>query len=81
MLVAAGARKGIALLLADKRCMLAGAGVEVGVGGDDFGWVNAWRLLPHPDGKGTALSVEEEERGGGLICISGGIVRWQAEGD
>lgn len=73
--------KGIAFLLASGRCAVAGAGTELdGGGGDDFDWVDAWRLGQHPGGKGTAVEAGKENASG-LIYWRRGRLRWRQQAD
>ena len=76
-------RKGIALLTSDAERSLVGAGNAVGNGGDDFSWMDAWRVSTKADttralgrAAGDGLIVEKTESAGGLIGIVAGRPQW-----
>lgn len=76
-------RKGIALLTSDAERSLLGAGSAVGSGGDDFGWMDAWRVLKKAEttrmlarAAGDGLVVERAESAGGLIGVVDGRPQW-----
>ena len=80
---AAPNRKGIALLTSDAERALLGAGTAVGNGGDDFGWMDAWRVVKKADATraigraaGDGLIVEKAESAGGLIGVVDGRPQW-----
>ena len=82
-----GGKAGVALVLGRGRVAIAGAGNSVGNGGDDFGWVDAWRVERQgvlPEGlkaKGDALLVMKTESGGGQLWWDGKALRWHQQGD
>ena len=76
-------RKGIALLTSDAERALLGAGNAVGNGGDDFAWMDAWRVSKKAEttrmlgrAAGDGLVVERAESAGGLIGIVAGRPQW-----
>lgn len=75
-------KRGIVIVHGGKRrAMLAGAGVEFGNGGDDFAWMDQWRVTRAKGAKADALVVERAESGGGRIVLINGVYRWRQMGD
>ncbi len=70
-----------------------GAGVEVGNGGDDFGWMDFWRIYEKGSGGkgatdetppallGDALLVGKSESSSALLFWDGKGYRWYQQGD
>lgn len=58
-----------------------GAGREFGNGGDDWSWMDAWRVERRKDGRGDALLVMKTESAGGLVSWDGRAYRWRQQGD
>ena len=87
------AEQGIAILHAGQRTpFVVGAGREVGNGGADFSWLDAWNVYarqpvpPETRGntpvlKGDALLVQKLESASGLIYWDGAAYRWRQQGD
>ncbi len=74
--------RGILIVHASGRAaQLCGAGVMFGNGGDNFDWMDTWRVVPSRSGKGSALVVEKSESAGGRIEFRGGRYRWVQVGD
>ncbi len=48
-------KSGIVFLLSDKTHAVLGAGRESAIGDDLLPWMDTWRVVPHPSGKGHAL--------------------------
>ena len=62
-----------------------GAGTTLGNGGDNFDWMDSWRVQARVQ-KGVtrrvdALLVEREGSGGGLIYFAGRAYHWRQAGD
>lgn len=85
-------QQGIAVLHAGSpNPIVVGAGREIGNGGDDFSWLDAWSISPRdpaqPSGKGAppprgdALLVQKLESSGGLLYWDGRAYRWRQQGD
>lgn len=74
---------GIAFLhQAKPLAFLTGAGIELGNGGDNFDWMDSWKVQPRTKARPTdAVLIEREGSGGGLIYFSGGKYRWKQHGD
>ena len=76
---------------ATTRAFVVGAGRTIGNGGDDFSWMDAWRVfeksaVPRSTGappvlKGDALHVIKTESASGLIYWTGTAYRWYQQGD
>lgn len=64
---------------ADPRPRALGAGSSFGNGGDDFNWLNVWRV--EPAGRGDQLFVEKSESASGAISWDGRGYRWTQLGD
>jgi hypothetical protein len=76
-----------------KSVTVIGAGRTFGNGGDDFSWMDAWRLFPHaPVGRGSgggtppaltgdALMVMKTESASALIYWTGKRYAWYQQGD
>jgi hypothetical protein len=88
----ASGKLGIAVLRAGSTAAeVLGAGVEVGNGGDDFGWMDFWRVEPkgsvEKGGEGSApraadaLLVGKTESASALLVWDGKRFRWRQEGD
>ena len=88
------AQQGIAILHAGTRnAIILGAGREIGNGGDDFSWQDAWSIRARgpvaagADGKnpptlrGDALLVQKLEAASALIYWDGAAYRWYQQGD
>ena len=58
-----------------------GAGVTFGNGGDNFDWMDSWKVAPAQGGKGFALLVTSAESGGGRIEFRSGRYVWKQMGD
>lgn len=62
-----------------------GAGEEIGAGGDDFAWMDAWRVRERSDaeriGTRDALWVAKTESASALIWWNGARYVWSQEGD
>ena len=76
---------GIAFLHAgSSRAWVVGAGHELGNGGDDFSWMDAWSVQPRgalPGQRGDALLVEQREAASALLYWDGAAWRWHQQGD
>ena len=88
------AQHGIAVLHAGTpTAIVLGAGREIGNGGADFSWLDAWSLYerkaisPSARGKnspalrGDALLVQKLESASGLLYWDGTAYRWHQQGD
>jgi hypothetical protein len=64
---------------ADPRPLALGAGSAFGNGGDDFSWLNIWRV--EPGGRGDQLFVEKSESASGAITWDGRGYRWTQLGN
>lgn len=70
-----------------------GAGIGIGNGGDDFEWMDSWKIYPKtraahsvgetsvPNLRGDALMVEKSEAAGALIYWNGKKYVWSQQGD
>ena len=69
-----------------------GAGSPFGNGGDDFAWVDTWRVEPREQSRsvrggrplhidGAGLVVEKESSASALIYLDSGQPRWRQYGD
>ena len=82
-------QQGIAILHAGSTTpIVVGAGREIGNGGDDFSWMDAWsidatgtRRKAGPALRGDALLVQKLESASGLIYWDGAAYRWRQQGD
>lgn len=85
-------KKGIAILHGEGTApAVLGAGTEFGNGGDDFDWMNIWKVEQikpgsdtngqKPRWKGGALHVEQSESASGSIGWDGKAYRWEQAGD
>jgi len=76
-------RKGIAVITAKGAIAIAGAGTRAGAGGDDFVWMDAWRVEPKagPNAKADAIVVEKTESASGLLAWKSGRLVWRQLGD
>jgi hypothetical protein len=75
------------------KILLIGAGTSVGNGGDDFDWMDIWKVVPKAEAakrkgraapaaiKGDALHVEKSETASGLIYWNGTKYVWRQQGD
>jgi len=75
------------------RVIILGAGIGIGNGGDDFEWMDSWRVysetrVAHASGdinvprfRGDALLVEKSEAASGLIYWNGKRYVWSKQGD
>jgi len=85
------AQQGIAILHAGStNPIVVGAGREIGNGGADFSWLDAWSVqVREPDARGKnapalrgdALLVQKLESASGLIYWDGMAYRWRQQGD
>ena len=83
------AQHGIAILHASStNPIVVGAGREIGNGGDDFSWMDAWGIEARdtrgkaaPTPRGDALLVQKLESASGLIYWDGMAYRWRQQGD
>jgi len=78
---------------ATDKVIILGAGVAIGNGGDDFEWMDSWRVLSKdiaaregaktnaPDFRGDALFVETSEAASALIYWNGKRYVWSQQGD
>jgi hypothetical protein len=78
---------------ATDKVIILGAGVAIGNGGDDFEWMDSWRVLSKnsaareggktnaPDFRGDALFVEKSEAASALIYWNGKRYVWSQQGD
>src|SRR6266516_3478785 len=78
---------------ATDKVIILGAGVVIGNGGDDFEWMDCWRVLSKdsaareggktnaPDFRGDALFVEKSEAASALIYWNGKRYVWSQQGD
>lgn len=64
---------------ADPRPLALGAGSAFGNGGDDFSWLDNWRV--EPSRRGDQLFVEKSESASGAITWDGEGYRWTQLGD
>jgi hypothetical protein len=81
-----GGAQGIAMVHAgSQRAVVLGAGNAIGNGGDDFSWMDAWRVQPKdagaPGSRGDALHVEKREAASALVVWDGAAYRWRQQGD
>jgi len=83
-------KRGIAFCHGGKgEVFIVGAGKPLGNGGDDFDWVDTWRVQSKRSASNTATAteraeavlVEKSESGGGLIYWDGKKYRWKQQGD
>lgn len=58
-----------------------GAGRDFGNGGDDWSWMDAWRVERSKDGRGDGLLVMKTESASGLVSWDGRAYRWRQQGD
>jgi hypothetical protein len=65
----------------DRSVHVIGAGRSLGAGGDDFKWMDAWRVVDRGRGKGEGLLVEKTEAASGLIWWDDKGYRWSQRGD
>ena len=85
----ATAQQGIAILHAGStNPIVVGAGREIGNGGADFSWLDAWSIEARdtrgknaPTLRGDALLVQKLESASGLIYWDGTAYRWRQQGD
>lgn len=85
------AQQGIAILHAGTIApIVVGAGREIGNGGADFSWLDAWSIFTQEPGtrgkdaparRGEALLVQKLESASGLIYWDGLAYRWLQRGD
>lgn len=87
----ASGKYGVLFVHRGGRVFVVGAGKEIGNGGDDFSWMDAWRVFdkgkvartddPPPILRGDALLVIKTESAGGLLWWNGREYRWYQYGD
>jgi hypothetical protein len=77
------ARRGVFLLFASGKHLVAGAGKKLGSGGDDFSWMDGWRVMPRSEARelwksisNDALLVEDTNAAGGVLSLVAGKLRW-----
>jgi hypothetical protein len=75
------------------KVLFIGAGTELGNGGDNFDWMDIWKVVPRATAakkvgkaaaallKGDALHVEKSESASGLIYWNGKRYVWRQQGD
>jgi hypothetical protein len=84
-----GGKRGIAVLHGRGASHRLGAGRTVGNGGDDFSWLEVWRLVPKdareegapPARKGDLLYVGQAEGASAYLYWSGRSWKWRQAGD
>ena len=75
-----------------KRAFVIGAGTAMSHGGDDFSWMDSWRIVtgpaeqgatdePPPTLRGAALWVVKDGSGSGLVYWTGTRYAWYQQGD
>jgi hypothetical protein len=86
-------KSGILVIGGDGRIAVLGAGDDLGNGGDDFRWMDAWHVYPRaevqrgaagdapPLLRGDALMVEKTESASALLYWTGDEFRWYQQGD
>lgn len=82
-------QQGIAILHAGSMTpIVVGAGREIGNGGANFDWMDAWSIEARdtrgksaPTLRGDALLVQKLESAGGLIYWDGRTYQWRQQGD
>jgi len=72
---------GVALIHGAGGIVVLGAGRDFGHGGDDWAWMDAWRVARRKDGRGDALLVMKTESASGLVSWDGRAYRWRQQGD
>lgn len=73
---------GIALFRAAAAApVVLGAGIEFGNGGDDFAWMEVWRVLPAEGVDSEGLYVEKPEAASATIMWDGRGFVWRQLGD
>jgi hypothetical protein len=85
----ATAQQGVAILHAGStNPIVVGAGREIGNGGADFSWLDAWSIEARdtrgknaPTQRGDALLVQKLESASGLIYWDVAAYRWRQQGD
>jgi hypothetical protein len=82
----ASGKHGVALLRRGAAAaVVVGAGRDFGNGGDDWGWMDVWRIEEaagaRPGVVRHDLRVEKSESGGGVIGWDGHAFRWRQAGD
>lgn len=59
-----------------------GAGTNFGNGGDNFDWMDSWKVQPRTRARPTdAIVIERESSASALIYFAGGKYRWKQLGD
>ena len=78
-------KRGIAIVhRRDRSVHVIGAGHPLGAGGDDFTWMDAWRVVERgraPAVKGDGLVIEKTEAASAVIWWDGRAYRWSQRGD
>ena len=88
----ASRKEGIAFLFQARPARVVGAGRAFGNGGDDFAWIDAWRVESRDKARGgraaralrlagDGLVVEKESSASALIYLDSGRPRWRQYGD
>lgn len=77
----ASGKIGVAILHGEGGISVLGAGRDFGNGGDDWNWMDAWRVERRKDGRGDALLVMKTESASGLVEWRGRGYRWRQQGD
>ena len=88
----ASRKEGIAFLFRARPARVIGAGRPFGNGGDDFTWIDTWRVEPREQARsvrggrtlhidGAGLVVEKESSASALIYLDSGRPRWRQYGD
>lgn len=91
---ASSAKRGIAIVhRRGPSVHVLGAGKAIGNGGDDFSWMDAWRVFDRgpvqrgageaapPTLRGDALLVQKTESASAILWWDGGRYRWYQQGD
>ena len=88
----ASRKEGIAFLFRSRPGRVVGAGRPFGNGGDDFAWIDTWRVEPRSTARsarggrnlrldGAGLVVGKESSASALIYLDSGRPRWRQYGD
>ncbi len=76
-------RRGLSFCIKGKAAYLVGAGHQLGNAGDDFQWMDSWKLAaPTSEGiPADRLVVEREGSASGMVYFARGRYRWKQLGD